>query len=1479
MTKFAKSIQKFIKNPPENLGKPAFTSNSLKIMEKRSFLKDEKGKFLEGPKEMFWRVAAAVAIEDQKYVGKKKTAKKATGPEVQAEEFYTLLAENKFLPGARVLYEAGNYIDGTGQLASCFVLPVEDGLDSIFETMKEAAIVQKNNGGTGFNFSHIRPKGDSVGGTPNVAAGPIHFIRSFSQSFDHILQGKKRGGGNMGILNIDHPDIIEFINLKAGEVKIRNFNISVGVTDKFMNAVKNDEDYELKNPRNGEVVEKLRAREVFDLICQRAWECADPGLFFLDTAERANPTGNLGIIEATNPCGEEPLRAYESCNLGSIVLPTHLTSKNGSVELDWNELKGSIHKAVHFLDNMIDLSTFPLKKIEKEVLLTRKLGLGIVGFATMLYKMEIAYNSDEAIELSRKIVGFIQEEATKASEKLALVRGTFPGFQGSKWDKQGRKVRNATMTSIAPTGTLSLIANTSSGIEPVFSLVYKYRGFYQDEGKEEHKELLYINEQFEEYAKKHKFYSKELMEKIAGNKGSLTGIDEIPEEARKIFVVTHDIDYKWHVKIQAAAQENVDAAVSKTINMSQSATVDDVHRAYTMAWESGCKGITIYRDGSKQQQVLESSLTTKKESTESNNKQINSELNTKTSTETKTGDKFNTYALTANALQVLEKRALKKDEDGKIIETPEQLWQRISRHVAAAEVKYDGRKARKYEKLFFDIMNSGEFLCGGALIYAGLGEDAIMSKCLVLPIDDSIDAIFGALNKNIQVLRRGVGTGFNFSKIRSSYAKVATTGEFAAGPIEYLKMFNRAQNTIKGRGGRGLGSMAILNADHPNIEEFINLKDDMHELEHYNISVGMSNKFIKAVKNDEEWELIDPHSKEKTKTLKARELFEQIAKHAWTSGDPGVYFLDLGEKGNTTPELGKMDATNVCGEQPLIPYETCNLGNIDMGKFVNGFPYADNKEVIDLPLNKKFELINWDRLAEVIEIGVRFLDNIIDINNYPIKEIAEMTRLTRNVGLGIMGFADILIKLGIPYNSEEAVQLAKKVMKFVQEKSHEVSEELGKEKGNFPGFEGSTWNTKHGKKYMRNTRTTTIAPTGSISIIANCNPGIEPVFALGYRRKNSMGGTDQEVIEHLFEYTAKARGFYSDKLIKDIADGKHLSEIKDKYNIPEDVVNVFLTTHEIEPEHHVKIQAAFQQYIDSAVSKTINLPNSATWRDIAKVYELAYDLGCKGITVFRDGSKDPALQVGTQKKKNEEDKQVENHSNENSTETTSQIASRLTRTPEERPDVVRGFTYRINTNQGRLFVTVNEDERGPLEVFLQGVGKSGSFTSSYIESIGRLVSMSLRSGISMEEVIDQLQGIRAGQPTMNPGGVFVYSVPDGVAKVLKRYLSDRQAQLKMFSNGSAAVSSITQSEPAQLTKITEVTEINENENENEAKPVQQVVQVKNDQADQQEREEKSSKYSSNNSTGDLLECPECGGDLEYAEGCILCRSCGFSKCG
>ena len=992
-------------------------------------------------------------------------------------------------------------------------------------------------------------------------------------------------------------------------------------------------------------------------------------------------------------------------------------------------------------------------------------------------------------------------------------------------------MRNATVTSIAPTGTLSLIAETSSGIEPVFSLVYKNKMFFQDEGKSERKNLIYVDKYFENYAKKNGFYSENLMNKIAEAGGKLDNIAEIPQKAKKIFVTTHTIDYKYHVAMQAAAQEFVDAAVSKTINMTNDAKLSDVRSAYIKAWESKCKGITIYRDGCKSNQVLENvNNTTKQISTQNDIPEY----------------KFPLHELSENAKEVLSKRALIKDINKNVIETPQELWHRIASFISSAETLPN---REHYTKVFYDVMNSGLFYCGGALIWAGMGKKTVLSKCLVLPISDSIDSIFNTLNWNVQCLRRGVGTGINFSSIRSSYSKVSTTDEFAAGPIKYLKIFNQAQGSITGRGGREMGTMAILNADHPNIEEFIESKDDLVSMNHYNISVGASDKFMKAVKEDSDWNLVDPSDGQIKKTIKAKYLFEKIAKHAWLSGDPGMYFMDRAEKDNTTPHLGKMDATNPCGEQPLIPFETCNMGHINLTKFVKGFPLIDESEIEDLGVEKKLNFIDWDLLKYVISIGVRFLDDIIDINNYPFSEIEEMTKKTRNIGLGIMGFADLLVKLGVEYGSDESMEIAENLMHFINKNAHEASEKLGIEKGSFPSFNESVY--KNVKKAMRNTRVTTIAPTGTISIIGACNPGIEPIFGLRFVRTNSMGGKKQEVFDPLLLQVASKYNFDNPEFFTEISAGKSLSELSNKFKIPNLIIKVFKTAHSIDSKSQVNLQAVFQKNIDSAVSKTINLRKSATWEEIAKIYILAYNLKCKGITVFREGSKDSTMLIEGSSK------DTKSEPNDNISLSKNEMPRNVLE-PRPRKEFVVGRTYEVKTEQGDLYVTINSDEKGIVEVFLT-IGKSGSFTAGYTEALGRLISMSLRSGIKAQSIVKQLQGIRTSSPTLNKG-MIVYSVPDAIAKIIKKFLEEQASQISMIKN-TPTLLEVSEPDVKITETIKEIPQI--------SPPIKQEILIT----------PKKDKYSKNNFFGNLLECPECGNDLEYSEGCILCRACGFSKCG
>ena len=557
--------------------------NAAKVLSQRYLLKDEQGNVVETPSQMFRRVAAAVAAPDRLYDPHADV--KAT-----EEAFYAMMANFEFLPNSPTLMNAGTSI---GQLAACFVIPVEDSIPDIFDAVKHMAIIHQSGGGTGFSFSRLRPRGDIVKSTKGIASGPVSFMRIFDVATDVIKQGGRRRGANMGILRYDHPDIVEFITAKQKEGMLTNFNVSVAVTDEFIKAVEKGEDFNLINPRNGEVAGKLSAKYLFDLLVAMAWRTGDPGLFFVDRANAANPTPDVGSFESTNPCGEVPLLPYEPCNLGSINL--HTMVKDDSI--DWDKLRDTTRLAIHFLDNVIDASKYPLPQIDYMAKANRKIGLGVMGFAEMLLELGIPYDSEDALETAEKVMKFIYDEAIDTSVRLAKARGSFPNFKGSKWDKAGYDaMRNATVTTIAPTGTIGIIASTSSGIEPIFAVSYSREVM-------EGTTLLEVDPVFEKVARERGFYSQELMMQIS-KYGTIQGMEEIPADVRRVFVTALDVAPEWHVRMQAVFQKYVDNAVSKTVNLPESATLDDVRKIYLLAHELGCKGITIYRYGSKKEQVL-----------------------------------------------------------------------------------------------------------------------------------------------------------------------------------------------------------------------------------------------------------------------------------------------------------------------------------------------------------------------------------------------------------------------------------------------------------------------------------------------------------------------------------------------------------------------------------------------------------------------------------------------------------------------------------------------------------------------------------------------------------------------------------------------------------------------------------------------------------------------------------------------------------
>ena len=565
--------------------------NALKVLEARYLLKDINGKVIETPNQLFDRVAEHIAKADKKLGnGKYKELK---------DEFYNMMFNLDFLPNTPTLMNAGTEL---GQLSACFVLPVGDSISEIFDSVKYTAIIHKSGGGTGFSFSRLRSRGEIVKSTKGVASGPISFMRVFDAATDVIKQGGKRRGANMGILRVDHPDILEFISCKQTEGQIANFNISVGITEVFMNAVDNNLEYDLVNPKDGEVVNRLNARSVFDLIANYAWQNGEPGIVFLDEINKHNQVANVGVIEATNPCGEQPLLGYESCNLGSINLANFIIDQD---KIDWKRLEKIIRLAVRFLDNVIDMNKYPLPQIDSMTKSTRKIGLGIMGWADMLLQLKIAYNSDEGIYLAEKIMKFINDVGVEASVELGKEKGNFPAFKGSYWYEQGYKyMRNSTITTIAPTGTIGIIADTSGGIEPQFSLAYTRLSL-------DNQELIYTNKYLEKELKKRGLFNEEIMIKISKT-GSVYDVEELPEDLKKVFVTSREISPEWHIKMQAAFQKYTHNAVSKTINMPYEASIDDVKQAYLLAYKLGCKGLTIYRDGSRQIQVLTSGTSNKK---------------------------------------------------------------------------------------------------------------------------------------------------------------------------------------------------------------------------------------------------------------------------------------------------------------------------------------------------------------------------------------------------------------------------------------------------------------------------------------------------------------------------------------------------------------------------------------------------------------------------------------------------------------------------------------------------------------------------------------------------------------------------------------------------------------------------------------------------------------------------------------------------
>ncbi len=699
--------------------------------------------------------------------------------------------------------------------------------------------------------------------------------------------------------------------------------------------------------------------------------------------------------------------------------------------------------------------------------------------------------------------------------------------------------------------------------------------------------------------------------------------------------------------------------------------------------------------------------------------------------------------LTENALRVLERRYLKKDKQGQVIEIPEEMLHRVAQAIASAELIYNPEadvKAREEE--FYQLMANLEFLPNSPTLMNAGRELGQLSACFVLPVEDSMESIFDAVKNTALIHKSGGGTGFSFSRLRPEEDRVGSTGGVASGPVSFMRVFDIATDVIKQGGMRRGANMAILSVDHPDIMKFITAKDDPTAFTNFNLSVAVTTEFMEAVKAGTDYNLVNPHTKEVGAKLNAKEVFDKIVDMAWRTGDPGIVFIDRINQDNPTPQLGSIESTNPCGEQPLLPYESCNLGSINLSRMLH---ITDNATEID-----------YVKLAETVKVAVRFLDNVIDVNKFPLPEIEEMTKKSRKIGLGIMGFADMLIQLDIPYNSEEALQIASKIMQFINEEAYKASVELAKERGVFPAFEGSIYDVPDGPR-VRNASCTTIAPTGTLSIIAGCSSGIEPLFALSYIH-NILDGAQLIEANPYFEEVAKREGFYSEELMQQLASGNQLHSVE---GIPEGIKQLFVTAHEINPEWHIRMQAAFQKSTDNAVSKTVNFSHEATREDIAKVYMLAHQEGLKGITIYRDRSREAQPLSTTQVGK------VEG----------------AVLTPRKRSKITSGITERVTTGCGYIYVTVNSDEQGICEVFSH-LGKAGGCASAQLEATCRLISLALRAGIDVASVVKQLRGIRCPSIAWEEGK-SILSCADAIASVLEKHVSGDDNKPKLQDYGLA----------------------------------------------------------------------------------------------
>jgi ribonucleoside-diphosphate reductase alpha chain len=1177
-------------------GEIEMSGNALSVLAKR-YLKKENGRVCETPQEMFRRVARNIASAERIY-----------NPDISEEEierieeeFYGIMTRLEFLPNSPTLMNAGCELQ---QLSACFVLPVEDSMEGIFDSVKAAALIHKSGGGTGFSFSRLRPKDDKVMSTGGVASGPVSFMKVFNAATEAVKQGGTRRGANMGTLRVDHPDILEFIRCKVDNRELTNFNISVCVTDKFMAALEKDEEYELINPRTGAVAGRLKAKEVFDQIVQHAWKNGDPGIIFIDRINKDNPTPQLGQIESTNPCvigdtlvsTEKGLMKIkdidEQYSSGGLNI---LTDERVSDFLYVNQVSGNL-----MTETKAGVS---LKTISGAF----KTGLKPVFKVTTKSGFELTATADHQIMTSN---GWVKVKDLGAGKDWVLIQGG-PGE-----------------------------------FNPDYELPFDV----QNECKGENGKIYKPN-----LPKK---WSKELGQIV----GWLVGdgwLRDRDENCRIGFTFGQD-------------DKSILEYLKPLINNFYGYDIKEVLRennVYHLSYHSKYfvdffKCLCIKAWSSEQKEVPDSIYTAPKDAV-------------------------------IGFLQGL----FSADGTIGIDETNKTIYIRLT------------------------------------------------AKSLNLLKDTQLLLLNLGIYSKIYDRSRAERTGFDYISVK---------GESRAYTLD--------------------GICYELQISRDNIKRFI-----------------------------EEVGFLCDKNKEKLEILSKRNFyssrFEDLVDKIEYLGEQQVYDLTEPE---TLTFISNGFISLDCGEQPLLPYEACNLGSINLAKIVK---YDGSGKAID-----------WDKLRTLVHICVRFLDNVIDMNKYPFPQIEKMAKGNRKIGLGVMGFADLMIELGVPYDSGEAIQVAEDIMQFVSVESKRASTEIAEERSEFPNFKGSIYDkgTSFGNGMkMRNATTTTIAPTGTLSILADCSSGVEPLFAISYVR-NVLNNTKLYEVNKSFERIAKERGFYSEELLNEIVQN---GTVRGNALVPEDVQNVFVTAHDIAPEWHVKIQAAFQKHTNNAVSKTVNFPHSATVEDVRKVYLLAYKLGCKGVTVYRDGSREQQVL------------QIQKHQDGLQYSALAEAKAKGFIIPRKRPSVTVGRTEKIKTGCGNLYVTINADENGLCEVFTQ-MGKYGGCAASQSEAVSRLTSLALRAGVDPRSIIKHLRGRRCPSSLWAAGGM-VLSCPDAIGIALQRYLKWNE------NNGNQA----------QCREDAAAGEIPQGKIE----------------------------------PGEFLDtmigaCPECGGTIEHEGGCLVCRLCGYTRC-